>query len=129
MAHVARIFRALLGGQTQARLDELFAASLSGDPERDWTLTLTPRATQTAQFVRRIAPIAGGATWTKSASKKPAAASTRSVQPRPTGRRPVAEESRLPSPPMIDEHPTIEFPSAACGLQARMEAQKIASVF
>ena len=44
--------------QTQA-LDELFAASLSGDPERDWTLTLTPRATQTAQFVRRIA-LAGG---------------------------------------------------------------------
>lgn len=58
VAHVARIFRALLGGQTQA-LDELFAASLSGDPDRDWTLTLTPRATQTAQFVRRIA-LAGG---------------------------------------------------------------------
>lgn len=53
IAHVARLFRALLGGQTQA-LDELFDSRLSGDPEQSWTLNLTPRATQTAQFVRHI---------------------------------------------------------------------------
>lgn len=53
IAHVARVFRALLGGQTQA-LDEFFDSRLSGDPDKAWSIELTPRAAQTAQFVRRI---------------------------------------------------------------------------
>lgn len=58
IAQVGRIFRALLGGQTKA-LADLFETSGSGDPERAWTLTLSPRTPQVAQFIRRIT-LSGG---------------------------------------------------------------------
>lgn len=54
IAQIGRIFRALLGGQTKA-LSDLFDASGNGDAEHGWTLTLTPRTPQVAQFIRRIA--------------------------------------------------------------------------
>lgn len=53
LAQVGRIFRALLGGQTKA-LADLFDSMGSGDPDRAWTLTLTPRTPQVGQFIRRI---------------------------------------------------------------------------
>ena len=53
LAQVGRIFRALLGGQTKA-LADLFDSTGSGDPDRAWTLTLTPRNQQVAQFIKRI---------------------------------------------------------------------------
>ncbi|MGE5385747.1 MAG: outer membrane lipoprotein carrier protein LolA [Betaproteobacteria bacterium] len=58
IAQVGRIFRGLLGGQTKA-LGDLFDSAGSGDPERAWTLVLTPRNPQVAQFIRRIT-LAGG---------------------------------------------------------------------
>ena len=53
MAQVGRIFRGLLGGQTQA-LGDLFDSRSSGDPERAWSLVLTPRNAQVGQFIGRI---------------------------------------------------------------------------
>jgi outer membrane lipoprotein-sorting protein len=53
IAQVGRIFRGLLGGQAKA-LADIFDATGSGDPERAWTLALTPRSPQVAQFIRRI---------------------------------------------------------------------------
>ncbi len=53
IAQVGRIFRGLLGGQTKA-LGDLFDSTGSGDAERAWTLILTPRNPQVAQFIRRI---------------------------------------------------------------------------
>ena len=52
-----RLFLAVLQGDSSG-LQRDFDLQLQGEPAH-WTLTLTPRATQTAQFVRRIA-LAGG---------------------------------------------------------------------
>jgi len=53
VAQVGRIFRALLGGQTQA-LADFFDSTGSGDPDKAWSLILTPRNPQVAQFIKRI---------------------------------------------------------------------------
>lgn len=58
LAQVGRIFRALLGGQTKA-LADLFDSTGSGNPDRAWIMTLTPRNPQVAQFIKRIS-LAGG---------------------------------------------------------------------
>lgn len=58
LAQVGRIFRGLLGGQTKA-LADLFDSAGIGDPNQAWTLTLSPKNPQVAQFIRRIV-LSGG---------------------------------------------------------------------
>jgi outer membrane lipoprotein-sorting protein len=57
LAQVARIFRALLGGQTET-LNEYFEARGEVKGER-WQVTLKPRQAQLAQFLNRIELVGG----------------------------------------------------------------------
>lgn len=82
IAQIGRIFRALLGGQTKA-LADLFDASGSGDAERGWTLTLTPRTPQVAQFIRRIA--LNGSRYVDSIRIEEAGGDTATIKFRQTG--------------------------------------------